>query len=563
MAIRFRCVPVLLAFLIAAAGCGPGGGGPSNHLYFAALTGTVPGELSPQGQAALSAMIGAGSLLDLECPNFANYRIAAKSLYDGAGHKLIWLRDGQPTEQARQLISVLQHADKKGLNPEDYDGPKWGEHVETLQARSSEPDLIRFDLALTVSAMRYASDLHQGRVDPHQVGFGYDTESKKIDPADFLKRNVVDASDVAAAFDQLEPAFPPYQWAEHALDATENLEQEATQFPVMKTPLKPGDPYPDLARLIQFLQGTGDLPSDADIPENSHVYKGAVVEAVKHFQERHGIAATGRLDQATFRELKAPSSDRVDKLQLALERWRWIPLAPQPLIIVNIPEFRLYAFDDGYDPVLNMKVLVGKAVTNETPLFGGRMKSVVFRPYWNVPPSIERKELLPKIEANGGLGGSFQVVDAHSRVVSGGDIVSGLRSGRLALRQVPGSHNALGLVKFVFPNDYDVYMHDTPAVRLFAKARRDLTHGCIRVEKAAELAEWVLRFNTGWGQEAIHAAMEGSRTIPVNLTNPFSVFLVYMTAMAQEGGEVHFFDDVYGHDETLRRALARREACSA
>ena len=564
MAIRIRCVPVLLTILTAAAGCGPAGGGPSNRLYFAALTGTARGELSPQGQASLSAMIDAGSLADLECPNFTNYRIPAKSFYDSAGRKLVWLRDGQPTNQARQLITVLQHADRKGLNPEDYNGPKWEERVETLPGKNSEPDQIRFDLALTISAMRYASDLHEGRVDPHQLGFGYDTGSKRIDPADFLKRNVVDASDVAAAFDQLEPSFPGYQWAERALDSTKELAEEATELPITKSPLRPGDPYPDLARLIEFLQGTGDLPSDAEVPENSHVYKGAVVEAVKHFQERHGIAATGRIDQGTLRELNPPSSKRADKLELALERWRWIPLGPQPLIIVNVPEFRLYAFDEGYDPVLTMKVLDGKAVTNETPLFGGRMKSVVFRPYWNVPPSIERAELLPKIEANGGsLGNSFQVVDAHSRVVSGGNIVSGLRSGRLAIRQVPGSHNALGLVKFVFPNDYDVYMHDTPAVRLFAKARRDLTHGCIRVEKAAELAEWVLRFNSGWGQEAIHAAMQGNRTIPVNLTNPFSVFIVYMTAMAQENGEVHFFDDIYGHDEALRRALARREACSA
>jgi murein L,D-transpeptidase YcbB/YkuD len=180
-----------------------------------------------------------------------------------------------------------------------------------------------------------------------------------------------------------------------------------------------------------------------------------------------------------------------------------------------------------------------------------------------VPASIERAELLPRIEANPGYIAShaYEVVGANGRV-AGGDVVSGLRSGRLGIRQRPGAHNALGLVKFSFPNQYDVYMHDTPAVKLFSKSQRDLTHGCIRVQKPEELAEWVLRFNSGWDSDRIHAAMEGSGTVPVNLAHPFPVFIVYMTATADENGEAHFFDDIYGKDEALRRALAQRKACS-
>jgi len=572
VAIRVRFFSVLL-LVFAAAGCGPGSGGLASNLYFAAFTQANPGQLSSQGQSLLS-MIDQGRLPDLPCSNFADYRIPARSFYESVGGKVVWVRDGQPTQQAQQLITLLQNADKKGLNPDDYDGPKWASRVETLEAQKSESDQIRFDLALTVSAMRYASDLHVGRVDPHQLGLGFDVNSKKIDLAEFLKGNVVNASDVAAAFLQLEPAFPDYQRTEQALEVYEKLAQDdanAGPFPVTKSPLKAGDPYPETERLIRFLQDLGDLAPDATIPDNSGVYQGDVVQGIKHFQQRHGLPPSGRIDEDTFhqlnRQLKTPLASRVNQLQLALERWRWLPFGtPQPLIIVNVPEFQLRAFDEEYNPVLTMKVLVGKAQTNETPLFASRMKSVVFRPYWNVPASIERAELLPAIERDGGYiaNHSFEIVDSRSRVVSGGaNVVSGLRSGQLSIRQRPGARNALGLVKFVFPNQYDVYMHDTPAVRLFSRARRDLTHGCIRVQDAEELAEWVLRFNTQWSREAIHSAMEGSRTVPVSLVNPFSVYIVYMTTIVLESGEVHFFNDIYGQDEALRQALARREACSA
>ena len=574
LAIRVRFFPVLLALSVAA-GCGAGRGGPASNLYFAALTEATPGQLSPQSQSALLAMIDEGRLPDLGCSDGADYRIPAKTFYESVGGKLAWLRGGQLTNQAQQLITLLENADKKGLNPDDYDGPKWASRVETLKTQKSESDQIRFDLALMVSAMRFASDLHLGRVDLHQLGLGFDVSSKKIDLAEFLKHSVVDASDVAAAFSQLEPAFPDYQRTEQALEVYEKLAQDhdatAGPLPVTKTPLKEGDPYPEISRLTRLLEGLGDLPPDTAIPDNTHVYEGEVVQGIKHFQERRGLPPTGRIDGDTFRQLNRqlniPFASRVNQLQLALERWRWLPFGSRaPLIYVNIPEFQLHAFDEEYNPVLTMRVLDGKAETNETPQFASRMKSVIFRPYWNVPASIERAELLLAIERNGGYIGNhaYEVVDSRSRVVSGSaDVVSGLRSGQLSIRQKPGAHNALGLVKFDFPNRYDVYMHDTPAVQLFSRARRDLTHGCIRVQHAEELAEWVLRFNTQWNRDAIHSAMEGSRTVPVGLVQSFSVFIVYMTATVEENGDVRFFNDIYGQDDALRQALARREACSA
>lgn len=487
MAIRVRFFSLLLLVL----SVGAGAGGPTSHSFFAALTGATAHQLSSEGQSELARMISAGRLSGLQCPNFSAYQVPVQNFYESMGRGLAWLHDAELTNQARELVAVLQNADQKGLNPEDYDGPKWPARVQTLQGKSPESELIRFDLALTVSAMRYASDVHVGRVDPHEVGLDYDVDAKRINLAEFLKRNVVDAPDVAAAFQKLEPPFPEYQQTEKALVAYEEQKED------------------------------GDA--------------------------------------------KTPLTSKIERLELALERWRWIPFgSQQPVIVVNIPEFQLRAYDEEYNPALTMRVLVGKANgKNDTPLFGGRMRSVIFRPYWNVPPSIERAELLPRIERDPSYIAShaYEVVDANGRV-AGGNVVSGLLSGRLGIRQRPGGHNAMGLVKFVFPNEYDVYMHDTPMVKLFSKERRDLTHGCIRVQKPEDLAEWVLRFNSGWSRDQIHSAMEGSRTVPVNLDNPISVFLVYMTATADENGEAHFFDDIYGRDEALRRALAQRKACS-
>lgn len=563
LAIRHRFLPLILLVL----SVGVGGGRRANYFYRPEPGDTTFQELSSEGQSALLRTVDAGRLPDLQCPSFAAYDGSVKNLYQSTGQRLIWFRDSQVTNQARELVALLERANTKGLNPEDYDGPKWSSRLELLQEKHSESDLIPFDVALTVSAMRYATDVHMGRVDPHQVGFDYDVDTKKLNLAEFLKSKVVGAADVAAAFERLEPNFPDYRRALQALQVYESLtEGEDNQsFPV-RAPLRPGDPYPEIARLARFLQSLGDLPPDAAPAAKSHLYKGSVVEAVKHFQERHGLSPTGQIDLDTFRELNTPLSVRVNQLRLVLERWRWISFGnPQPLIVVNIPEFQLRAFDETYKQTLTMKVLVGKAnKKNDTPVFNGRMRSVIFRPYWNVPPSIERAELLPHIERDGSYIASrgYEVVDSYRRVVSGGDVVSGLRSGRLAIRQRPGGENALGLVKFVFPNEYDVYMHDTPMVKLFSKSRRDVTHGCIRVQNAEALAEWVLRFNPGWSREEIEAAMEGSRTIPVTLASSVPVYLVYMTATANENGEVSFFDDLYGLDEALRRALTERKACA-
>jgi len=232
-------------------------------------------------------------------------------------------------------------------------------------------------------------------------------------------------------------------------------------------------------------------------------------------------------------------------------------------IVANIPEFRLRAYDKDFNIGVTMNVVVGRSYGHHTPVFSETMKYVVFRPYWEVPPSIIRAELIPHIlrDPDYLAQKGFEIVDSRRSVVTEGtvtsEVLSQLRAGKLFIRQKPGPKNALGLVKFLFPNSYNVYMHDTPATEFFAKSRRDFSHGCIRLEHPADLAASVLRDNPGWTPDRIRAAMNGSTTQQVNLAHPIPVLIVYGTVVVLEDGVVHFYDDIYGHDAALEKVLVK------
>ncbi len=339
-------------------------------------------------------------------------------------------------------------------------------------------------------------------------------------------------------------------------------EDDSEILPAIKKPLEQGDHYAGVSRLIRLLTLVGDIPA-AYVPADSDVYDARLVAAVKRFQTRHGLEPDGRLGKGTLAQLNTPLSFRVRQLELALERWRRLPYNPsRPAIVVNLPEFRLRAFDTGHQPALEMKIVIGRASKLQTPLLSSEIDTVIFRPYWNVPFNIQRKELVPDIIRDPSyiLKNNFELVTPKGMVVAqdtvSDTLLAQLRSGMLHLRQKQGPKNSLGLVKFVFPNKYDVFMHDTPAKSLFARARRDFSHGCIRLERAQNLAEWVLRGESGWRQDRIVAAMRGTESISVKLTSPIPVMTIYVTAVVAENGEVHFFEDLYGNDAAFERELA-------
>jgi murein L,D-transpeptidase YcbB/YkuD len=553
--------------------CGSGCGSASSaerQLATSSTVGASAQELSSEGQAWLGAAISHGNFPDLRWPDFSDYSKHVKRFYEFNGDSLWWIKGMEPTAQARQVIALLLKADLKGLSAEDYDGSRWNDRLAKFKPATRQPteaDAVKFDLALTVCAMRYISDLHIGKVNPKHFAFALDDESKKYDLAEFLKDHVVGAGDVAGVLAQVEPAYPGYLRTIQALQTYLELakKDDGEQLPAVKKAIVPGDTYPGVTRLTRLLRLLGDLRADANVPADQSIYAGALVDAVKNFQRRLGRDPNGRLDAQTVADLNVPLSRRVRQMQLTLERWRWLPdVYQKALIVANIPEFRLRAVDKDFKIEVTMKIVVGKAYGHHnTPVFSDTMQYVVFRPYWEVPPSITRAEMVPHVVrdpdylANNG----FEVVDSKRNVVSTGtvtpEVLGQIRAGKLFVRQKPGPKNALGLLKFVFPNSYNVYMHDTPSTEFFAKSRRDFSHGCIRLEKPADLAAWVLRDNPGWTPDHIRAAMTGTATQQVNLAHPIPVFIVYATVIVLEDGLVHFYDDIYGHDAALDNVLAK------
>jgi murein L,D-transpeptidase YcbB/YkuD len=524
-------------------------------------------ELSSEGQAWLRTSITAGNLSDLRWPDSSDYSKHVQKFYDD-GYSCRWVKGMEPTAQARQAIAILLQAGQKGLSADDYDGPRWSGRLAKLKPATRQPteaDALKFDLALTVSMMRYVSDLHIGKVNPKHFAFALDEESRKYDLAEFLKEHIVNGGDVAAVLAPIEPPYPGYRHTLQALQTYTGLaaKDDGEQLPPAKKTIVPGDVYPGLPRLTRLLRLVGDLPTDASVPADPAIYEGPLVDAVKSFQRRHGRDPNGRIDAVTLADLNVPLSHRVQQMRWTLERWRWLPdsYSKSP-IVANIPEFRLRAYDKDFNIAVTMNVVVGKSYGHKTPVFSETMKYVVFRPYWEVPYSITRAEMIPHIlrDPNYLAEKGFEVVDSRQSVVAAGavssDVLSQIRAGKLFVRQKPGPKNSLGLVKFLFPNSYNVYMHDTPAPELFAKSRRDFSHGCIRLEKPADLAAWVLRDNPGWTPERIRAAMNGSETQQVNLVHTVPVLILYATVIVLEDGIVHFYDDIYGHDAALEKVLA-------
>jgi murein L,D-transpeptidase YcbB/YkuD len=329
--------------------------------------------------------------------------------------------------------------------------------------------------------------------------------------------------------------------------------------------VKSGDAYSGAAKLGQRLRQLGDLPQSAVANPNTTTYDGSLVEGVKHFQGRHGLNSDGKLDKETLRQLNMPLSVRVIQLEDSLERWRWLPSDyPRLPVAVNIPGFRLRVFSDDHMIALRMNVVVGQAFQHQTPVFAKEMKYIIFRPYWNLPLDIVRAEIVPKLRKNPSYLArkGFEASDQNGRVISRRAVsaatLAQIQSGKLLVRQKPGPSNALGLVKFMFPNEFDVYLHSTPTPQLFNRSRRDFSHGCIRVEKPAELAAWLLQDQPKWTLEKIKAAMQsGPDNQQVNLTRQVPVVIVYLTAIVEENGAVYFYDDIYGYDASLNDALAK------
>ncbi len=499
-------------------------------------------------------------------------RAELKELYQASGDSPLWIdAAGRPGHQAHESMSVLGDAQSEGLDPEDYRADRIESLAGTLTSASRPPpgDLATFDMALSRAMLRYLRRLHLGRIDPRTIGFRLKPPAERHDFAVLLRAALADDR-VAETVTELRPPLAQYDGLRTMLTRYRSLAADASltsSLPVGAA-VRPGEPYAELDVLYRQLVAFGDLPAGIQASRRPGIYEGAIVDGVKRFQVRHGLEPDGILGKGTQAALRVPLAWRVRQIELALERLRWLPdFSDERLLAINIPMFRLWAWDSAPPedrPSLAMDVIVGRALSTQTPVFVEEMREVIFRPYWNVPRSILAKEILPSIERNPdylvrqdmelvqGPGDEAQPVPASPE-----NLVL-LRQGALRVRQRRGPHNALGLIKFVFPNEEAVYMHGTPAQALFSRSRRDFSHGCVRVEDPVALAEWALQDRPEWTRDRILLAMAGNETLHVRLPRPIQVVLFYTTAaVTSEDGLLHFADDIYRHDVRLDRALAR------
>lgn len=497
-------------------------------------------------------------------PRLSDVRAGADSLYAAAGGRPLWVRDGRVTPAARALIAAIGEADTRGLDPRDYDAAALDSLAGTLEPSSSEDAWSGFDAMLTADALRYVTAVSRGRINPRLVhaDFSLPLALGNVTAA-------VGALTASTAADSIiiamEPAFLHYQLLKKALVQYRALARDSGLLPLPSIPkrLKPGDSYSGAMQLRRLLTALGDIvDSVAPAMPPDSIYGDDLVAGVKRFQQRQGFAMDGIIGDSTAGRLGRSFEPRIRQIELTLERWRWMPREfSAPPIIVNVPSFRLHAFSTMSDheaSLLSMNVVVGQAFKTETPVFAADMTYLVFSPYWDAPASIMRKEIRPKAIADAGW-----LARNHMELLRGGTVVPptpeniAAIGGAVRARQTPGSWNSLGRVKFMLPNAQAIYLHDTPAQSLFDKARRDYSHGCVRLSDPAALARFVLKDQPAWTPERIAAAMQASAPTNVTLSHPIPVLIVYGTAVARESGEVFFYSDIYGHDRTLNQLLQK------
>ena len=467
-----------------------------------------------------------------------------RRFYADQGYQLIWIDGDRPLNRYRSFAKALDAADAHGLRRSLYPLPI--QDPSSKDIRISSEQAPQLDARTTATFLRYFTHLLGGRLDPRALQSLWTLKPERPDLVAALS-TAVKKDDLDTTMQRLQPQQPEYLELEKALVRYRDIAAKGgwPSFPP-NTRLKPNQQSPVVPTLRRRLAIEGDLDPAHENDQNP-VYDADTIAAVKRFEERHRIEPDGIVDAATVAALNVSVEQRIRTIELNLERWRWLP-DPMPArhFIVNVPDFRLEAIEQG-KPVLEMRVVVGEP-DNKTPIFADSMTHVVFSPYWNVPAGIAKDETIPRATRDPGFldRNNMEVIDKSGQVLDPSS-VDWSNAGALRIRQRPGSGNALGGVKFIFPNNFDVYLHDTNATKLFDRIERGLSHGCVRVEEPHKLAQYVLRDQPEWTPEAIAAAMASGQEKHVKLATPIPVYIVYKTAWVHDGG-VRFLKDLYGYD---------------
>ena len=521
-----------------------------------AVKGVPAGEIEAALRAALSASAGPQKVDEERWGH-------TKNLYKAYGNQALWLSsDGLHEDRAYALANAILQAEQDGLRMDAYPIGALARAMAAV-AQAEKPtaqQLAETDVLLTAAFASLGEDYLTGQVDPKSVAQSWhiDPQEENVDSA--LVRSLRNAA-LDKSIAAMRPQSPDYDALRRELDRYQKI-VAAGGWPSVPRgeAIKPGEPMSAarVAALKARLSVEGLLPADqpanaapASQPTRS-VYDRQLAGAVAQFQSRHGIVVDSMLGKETFDALNKPAAYRAAQIAANLERMRWLPRSlGSRYVIVNVSGFHLEAYDNG-QKALEMKVIVGEDYEDKaTPVFSDSMETVVFRPYWNVTDDIADKELFPKINADPG----YLAANNYELFREGG---------KTRIRQTPGEENSLGLVKFLFPNDFNIYLHDTPNRELFKEDVRAFSHGCIRVEKPSELAQWVL----GWDAARVDGVMKGSKdNQSVRVPTKLPVFITYGTAYIRDG-QLYFGNDLYSRDakmvdEFFRGAIPAPETVQA
>jgi murein L,D-transpeptidase YcbB/YkuD len=523
-----------IALLVMVAGCG----GVTRSEVSAAISGAVAPERPP-------AYVGDGA-----------WKVM-RDIYADRENAPLWVTPDKPLSEARALVDAIVGAESQGLRVGEYDlaGLQGALDRTYGSVKGGADALAELDLRFTSLYLSYGRDLLAGRLDPARVDGGWYIRTRRA-TADSILRSAARGDSLEKSLLAFAPAQPDYQVLVAELQRYRDVES-AGGWPTIRGPIASGSTGSEVTALRSRLVLSGDLDSAA---MGSPRFDPSLARAVEKFRSRHGLVAEGGVDKAAVAALNVPVGQRIRQLELNLERLRWLPNGfGERYVVVNVPDFHLHAFDGGRQ-VLDMRVVVGEEYDRETPVFADTMSYVEFRPYWNVPRSIMVEEIAPKARERGEFlrANHYEVVPASGTgdPVDPGSVDWGeveAEDFAYRVRQAPGPGNALGLVKFMFPNRFDIYMHDTPAAHLFRQHRRAFSHGCIRLQHPDRFAEYVLQGQPEGDPDTIRALKDGDGTRRVRVKRTLPVYILYLTAFARDG-RVQFRDDLYGSD---RRALAR------
>ncbi|WP_439883056.1 L,D-transpeptidase family protein [Pontibacter sp. MBLB2868] len=572
---KFKLLTILAMIgLTAATGCNQTGG--------EANTTASSGGFFSGGQKALP-QPNTDSLFVLnyinKTPKFKDQKEWMFKFYGDRDYSLAWFRDNELVPESEKFLSVLNNASKEGLDPKRYklvDIDQMLKKLKELPPQDSSRLALQqqIDIALTASYFNYASDFYRGKVDPRaQNKVKWDVKENKIKLHKALQ-TILKERDSTYPYYEFEALHAGYIKLRDALNKYRELQAKGGWAKVemgKNKLLEKGDTAKAVVSVRKRLN-----PEETFDANNKKLwlYDENLQKQVKEFQRLHGLKEDGIVGGNTLAMMNVPIEDRITQIMINMERWRWIPkrMVPKSLdqkyIWVNIPEYKLHIYEDPdndpeaereYKEVMSMRVIVGKTM-NSTPIFSDKLEYVVLAPFWNVPNSITEKEIKPHMLNNPGWLATqdMEIVtkEKNPKQISPYSIDwAGVTEENFPyrVRQKPGRENSLGMIKFLFPNEYAVYLHDTPADALFSQTERDFSHGCVRVEKPVELAKYLLQDMPEWDENRIRQTMTGGDETWVTLPKRVQVYLVYFTSWVDDDGNLNFREDLYGHDKKLEQ----------